>query len=242
MKRAHCQAVVTLVVALLCVWSWQAKASTSPQALSCAHSWCNQLRGYAYCFEPTTSCSELRFEPGRRQLSEWSCGQAAMANLLSVFFGCLIDEDAIIEKSAAPDDDALAAQDSRTSGRRSSLADLLESARRLGFDAAAYFVDAALLQLVLAEIRVPVIGLLRGSVGHFVIAVGRVHGDTLLFDPALGFRLLPEEQLLDRWSGFTLVVNPGTERIDACSARAASLIHRFEQRRMFLDELAWIAP
>jgi ABC-type bacteriocin/lantibiotic exporter with double-glycine peptidase domain len=163
-----------------------------------------------------------------------------LANLLSVFFGCATDEDAVTDQGAARDGYDAVAEDSLEPGRRASLGALLESARRLGFDAAVYQMDAALLQLALAEVRVPVIGLLRESAGHFVIAVGQVYGDTLVFDPALGFRILPQKHLLEKWSGFTLVVDPGAERIDVCSARVPSLIDRFEQRRRFLDELAWI--
>jgi len=240
MGTTCCRAVATLLAALLSLWTRQAEALTPPQALSCSHSWCNQFSRHPQRFEQTTSFYESRFEPGRKQLREWSCGPAALANLLSVFFGCPTDENAIIEKGAAARGDTVGAEAPPQSGRGSSLAALLESARSLGFDAAVYLMDAALLQLALAEIRVPVIGLLRESAGHFVIAVGQVRGDTLVFDPALGFRLLPEKQLLDRWSGFTLVVDPGTERIDACGATVASLIHGFEQRRRFLDELTWI--
>ena len=230
MRRACCQVIATLLMVSLCAWLCRAEASTGSQTFSLAHPWRHRLDEHSYCFEQKTTFSASRFEPGRKQLYEWSCGPAALANLLSVFFGCPIDENAV------------AAEDSPKPGRRATLAELLESARRLGFGAAVYLMDVGLLQLALTELCVPMIGLLCEPEGHFVIAAGLVHRDILVFDPSLGYRLLSEGDLRDRWSGFALVVDPGTERIDACSARIADLVHRFEQRRDFLDEPAWIIP
>lgn len=76
-----------------------------------------------------TSWWATRFYPGKPQTHEFSCGPAALANLLSVFFGLAVDEAAIIQDGIEQD-------------RGVSLHYLLESARSLGFQAAVYRMDA----------------------------------------------------------------------------------------------------
>lgn len=169
------------------------------------------------------------FHPGSPQTHESSCGPAALTNLLRIFFDVAIDEASII-------------QDEPEHGRGSTLYRLLATAKSLGFEASAYRMHADLLFQVLDEIGIPVIGVLAEPVGHFIIAVAQASDGLLIFDPAVGFTVIPKRQLSERWSGYALVVDPGSERIARCRAITVSMVDRSKARRELLSRLHWITP
>lgn len=179
--------------------------------------------------EMINSLSATRFYPCARQSHESSCGSASLANLLSVFIGFAVNESSVERATADTEYD-----------RGSSLYSLLDSARRLGFTARAYRIDVGLLRMVLAEVGLPVIGLYDTPTAHYVIAVAPVCDGILIFDPASGFSVLSQSQLCSRWSGYTLIVDPGVERLDRCRAATTAFAKRFESRYRHLDELDWI--
>lgn len=176
-----------------------------------------------------TSWWATRFYPGKPQTHEFSCGPAALANLLSVFFGLAVDEAAIIQDGIEQD-------------RGVSLHYLLESARSLGFQAAVYRMDAGVLLRILQEVGVPVIGVLVEPVSHFIIAIAQVTDGLLIFDPGVGFTAISLRQLCERWSGYALVVDPGSQHITMCKAMAALLANRSEARSQLLSQLSRFAP
>lgn len=179
--------------------------------------------------EGVYSLSAIRFHPCVKQSHGSSCGFACLANLLSVFIGYAADESSIER-----------ARDGSESADGSSLLSLLDSARRLGYEAKAYRMDVGLLQTVLTEIGIPVIGLYHSPTAHYVIAVAPVCDGILVFDPASGFSVLSRSQLLGRWSGYALIVDPGLDRLDTCLAATAAFARRFEGRHERLDGLDWI--
>lgn len=174
-----------------------------------------------------TSFNETRFLPGRQQTHSSSCGPAALANLLNIFFDLRIDEASIIE-------------DMPVQSQGTSLYHVLSAARRLGFQAAVYKMDSELLVRALRKIEVPIIGILHEPVNHYIIAVAPVAEGLLIFDPSTGFVVLPQHHLSWRWSGYTLVVDPGPERIDKCRAITEEFIRKHLARDELLSQLQWI--
>ena len=104
---------------------------------------------------------ESRFEPGLRQRHEWSCGHAALANLLSVFFGCATDEDAVTDQERHVTGMTLSQRTRWNPAGEPVWAHFSSPPGASALMQPCTQMDAALLQLALAEVRVPVIGLLR---------------------------------------------------------------------------------
>ncbi len=155
---------------------------------------------YAAGLGELSSMRQRQMQQIERQTLDYSCGAAALAILLRLYFGQEIEEqDVLADLITRLPRDELA--DRIKAGF--SMLDLKRSAQRLG-----YAAEGAMLTPEQAtRLQGPVILLLhRGTLKHFVVLKGVREGRALLADSVRGHVRLPWHELLQEWHGETLIV------------------------------------
>lgn len=147
-----------------------------------------------------------------RQTLDYSCGAAALAILLRLYFDHPVEEQDvladIITRLPKPE-----LADRIKHGF--SMLDLKQSAQRMGYDAAGVrlTVEQAM------RLKGPVIILLhRGELRHFVVLKDIIQGRVRLADALRGHIRLPLHELSQQWYGETLIV--GREHFGLPSSHA----------------------
>ncbi len=147
-------------------------------------------------FIPVRSWSEIRQKGVVKQQFDYSCGAAALATLLTHYYGVMINEKEIIERIGLKE--------------KFSFADLARVADGLGFKAAGLVLDYS----SLLRIRLPaIVHLTHWEDGHFAVLTGIDEHGVRLADPSWGKRFLRREKFKKLWNpdtkqGKILVVLP----------------------------------
>jgi predicted double-glycine peptidase len=146
---------------------------------------------------PTVSVQELKFEDVVRQQYDFSCGSAALATLLTYHYDDPTDEMKAFTFMYEGGDQARIAQ------AGFSLLDMKRYLEANGYQADGYQSDLA----TLGSAGIPAIALInyRGY-RHFVVVKGLRGGRVLLADPALGTRLVTEEEFTSMWENGVLFI------------------------------------
>ncbi len=149
---------------------------------------------------PVQSYTELRFKNVVKQGNDLSCGAAALATLLTYFYGLKIDEKKVIDAILAMSNEE-DKQKIQTYGF--SMLELKRFGERVGFAAGGFRVTKV---EDLAKLRVPAITLIniRGY-KHFVVIKGMSEGRVFVADPAFGNRTRPLSRFAKEWNGTILV-------------------------------------
>jgi hypothetical protein len=146
------------------------------------------------------SSESQRFQAVDEQGWDASCGYAALASLLRLYRGSLVDESALL------------AQGSTEGGAvvKVSLAALAGLARQAGFETRAWRAEFERLATLLKE-SAPLLVHYDRPQGHFALLLAAGPDGVVTADPARGLELLTRAQFLARWSGVVLeVFRPGT--------------------------------
>jgi predicted double-glycine peptidase len=176
----------------------------------------------------------LRDEGLVRQQYDYSCGLAALATLLSGYYGLPVDEESLLERLDLPDPDARQSLNSQGV----SLALIAELAGEFGLRAQGLRVPTA----ALARLRLPVIAYIedRGE-PHFTVVRGvDASGWIQLADSAWGNRLLSPAQFRrlfateDDTRGRLLLVLPGNAQ-EGPPARAGGDWFGISRRQPLLE-------
>ena len=148
-----------------------------------------------------TSLYELRFARVIKQQFDFSCGSAAVANLLTFAYGRPVSEKDVFSLMWAKGDQASI----RKVGF--SLLDMQSYLTAIGLNSSGYKVEFD----QIAKVGLPAITLVTiGSYHHFVVIRG-VRDDTVLVaDPALGLRRISRDGFQKIWSGVLFVVTDDT--------------------------------
>lgn len=150
-----------------------------------------------------TSYAEQRFAAVVRQKTDFSCGAAAVATLLTHHYGMPVDEAAVLDEVLRYADPETV----RESGL--SLLDLKSYLARHGYRAEGFRTTLDRLELA----AVPAITLINTEgYAHFVVIRGLRDGQVLVADPALGNRILARDAFERIWSGILLVVTSHAEQ------------------------------
>ncbi len=147
-----------------------------------------------------TSYREMRYEDIIGQTTEYSCGPAAVATLLSCFYGLDVSESDVLQR--AEEYDAAAGRE------RGSGITALALKRALvdwGIATRGLFVSLDALRVHFEERGLPMIVHLTRPQKHYVVAIGITAGHVILADPSWGRRLLLLVEL-ETESGFDGVV------------------------------------
>ncbi|GAB4175870.1 MAG: C39 family peptidase [Geothermobacteraceae bacterium] len=148
--------------------------------------------------QPVKSMKELKFDSIVRQQTDFSCGAAALATILTFFYR---DEGAtenkIVHWLLENGDQQLIQQ------RGFSLLDLKHYAEHAGYKAAGYRIPAEKLE----KIRIPTITLLTvKNYTHFVVLNAVQDGRAYIADPAMGHRVIGMDEFLEGWNGLIFAV------------------------------------
>jgi hypothetical protein len=144
-----------------------------------------------------TTLRDLRYRDMVRQRYDFSCGSAALATLLNAGYGENVTESEMIRRMMVGTDPKTVVQ------QGFSMLDMKRYVEGRGLQAQGFRVDAAALYLL----RVPVIALLDlKGYKHFVIVKGAEAGRVFVADPALGHRVMNENDFVRGWNGIVLAV------------------------------------
>jgi uncharacterized protein len=154
------------------------------------------------------SLKELRDRYVVKQQLDYSCGAAALATLLTYYFGEEISEQAILQllvSGLTKDQQRLKAQ------RGFSLLDLKQVAQAKGYRAAGFKLTIEQLQQLAAPVIVFVQPL---GYKHFAVLRGIDRGRVFLADPSRGNLRMSIGRFLSEWDGIIFVLGkPGEEDI-----------------------------
>lgn len=144
---------------------------------------------------------DMRFERIVRQNYDLSCGAAALATVLTHYYGRDVTEADVIEgilNASTEEQRASIAQEGF------SMLELKLFAELEGFVAGGFRMETA---DQLAALRVPAIGLINSrGYAHFVVIKGVEGDDVLIADPAFGNGRRPLDTFANEWNGVILVV------------------------------------
>jgi uncharacterized protein len=148
------------------------------------------------------SMAEMRFHNVIRQQSDFSCGSAAIATLLTHHYGQPTDEKTVLKAMYETGNKEMI----RKSGF--SLMDMKNYLQTHGVTSNGYRVTLDRIQ----QVGIPAIALVnhRGYM-HFVVIKGVTNHDVLLGDPSFGLRVMPREEFEQSWNGIVFIIQDGTE-------------------------------
>lgn len=154
------------------------------------------------------SLQELRDRYVVKQQLDYSCGAAALATLLTYYFGEKTSEEEVLKLLAA----RLTKEEQRLKAARGfSLLDLKHVAQLKGYRAAGFKLTIDQLQQLAAPVIVFVQPL---GYKHFAVLRGIDRGRVFLADPALGNLRMSIGRFLGQWDGIVFVLGkPGEEEI-----------------------------
>lgn len=175
---------------------------------------------------PVTSYVALRFKQIVKQEYDVSCGAAAMATLLTYYYGVKIGEKDIIDYVFAKSSDE---DKQKINAYGFSMLELKRFGEDLGFVAGGFRIDDV---NKLAKLNVPALTLItvRGYT-HFVVLKGISRGQVYIADPAFGNRSRPLDRFAEEWGGVVLLFasdklpgNPEFSPEGSLQARARDVI------------------
>jgi predicted double-glycine peptidase len=182
--------LLVLGVGSVAAWSTDARGDT-PQAPVMRH-----------------TLKELRDRAIVKQQGDYSCGAAALATLLTYYFGEATSEREILDMLMAQ----FTKEEQRDKVRRGfSLLDLKSAAQLKGYRAAGFKLTIE----QLTQLAAPVIVFVQPmGYKHFAVLRGVDRGRVFLADPARGNLRMSIARFLDEWDGITFVLSkPGEEQI-----------------------------
>ncbi len=182
---------------------------------------------------PVRSYFALRFERVDRQISEFTCGLAALTTTLSHYYQVPVAQTSMAE-SYLPE--------VAKAKRGLTFLDLKTIAADHGFQALGYRLDAEALDAFLEKTPAPLIAHVQissgiYSVGHFVLVLGRYRGFWIIGDPAFGTTYLTDDQFRSRWTGYVLVVLPDPAHRDLTPLAARALEEGRRRARVAIGRL-----
>jgi len=155
-----------------------------------------------------TSLRDLRYERMIGQTTWYTCGPAAVATLLSLYFGLPVSEADALEVALAAMGEIAAVEESGVTAL--ALKAVLEGH---GIQTRGYRVTLEALADYFQRGGLPVILHVTRPQLHYVLAEGLVAGQLVLADPSFGRRLMPLVAVEQEkgFSGIILVTLPGAE-------------------------------
>jgi predicted double-glycine peptidase len=162
-----------------------------------------------------TTYRELRYEGVVGQTSEYSCGPAAVATLLSCFYGLDVNESDTLRGAAEYD---------AAAGREVGSGITARALKRIlvdqGIPTRGLIVSLYALVKHFDQRGLPLILHLTRPQKHYLVVVGIIGGHVVLADPSWGRRLLPVLELVTElgFDGVVLVPMPPPELAERAAA------------------------
>lgn len=149
----------------------------------------------------------LRYDGVTEQTSEYTCGAASVATMLTYFYSISTSEADVLELIYAS---MRARGEQPTQGQGFTAYDLKEALAARGVTSKGFLVKPAALQNYFARGGLPVIIYLAKPQKHFEVAVGMIEDQIVLADPSWGRSVAPLIELVNLrgYSGVVLVPIP----------------------------------
>ena len=214
----------------------RASCLARPALFVCA-SWM-AVAGWA---EPDATFRDLRYMGTVAQTTEYSCGAAAVATLLSLYFGVESSEDVVL--SLAEEQIRARGEEPATESGLTAY-DLKEASGSLGLRLAGYELGMEELEGYFANGGFPVVAHVEDPRSHFIVVVGIAEEHLLLCDPGWGRYIAPIGELRDArgMSGVFLIALPTEEQAEHARRRQAEavgwMVCRLSQLRDLRENLA----
>jgi predicted double-glycine peptidase len=140
---------------------------------------------------------ESKFTEMVPQKTDFSCGAAALATILKYGYAEDISEKQIIKEMLKINDPEV------IKNKGFSLLDLKNYLKTRGMKGKGYKVKPGVLKIL----KIPVIVLLdTGGYKHFVVVKKSRNGKVYVSDPALGHKIIPENEFVEGWNNIVFVV------------------------------------
>ena len=184
----------------------------------------------------TDSFLSLRYEGVVPQTADYTCGAAATACLLAMYYGIPTTEAETLEIATQQ---MLARGEEPGFARGLTAYDLKTASKALGLDMEGYELTHALLEDYFERGGLPLIAHVTKPQAHYLVVVGMAAHHVLLSDPSWGRYIAPARELADArgMSGVFLVPLP--DREEALHARGvqASALQWMQTRILQLTDL-----
>ncbi|GAB2628469.1 C39 family peptidase [Novilysobacter erysipheiresistens] len=155
------------------------------------------LTGIAPAQKSVRSLRDLRFRELVQQHYDFSCGSAALASLLQYGYGMDVSEQELIKQMM------VGANPEEVVRNGFSMLDMKRYVEAVGMRAHGYRIEPD----ALYRLQIPVIALLDiKGYRHFVLVKGASAGRVYVADPALGHRVMVEDDFIAGWNGIVLAV------------------------------------
>lgn len=148
------------------------------------------------------SLAEMRFHNVIRQQSDFSCGSAALATLLTHHYDQPTDEKNVLKAMYETGNQPMI----RKSGF--SLMDMKKYLQSRGLTSNGYRVSLDRIR----QVGIPVIALVNNhGYMHFVVIKGATDQHVLLGDPSFGLKVMERSEFEKTWNGIAFVIQDDTE-------------------------------
>ncbi len=190
---------------------------------------------------PSVSYLSFRYTGVVEQTDQYTCGAAAVATLLTYFYGISTSENDVLKLVYA----SMRARGERpTQGKGLTAYHLKEALTVQGVPSKGFLVKPAALQDYFVRGGLPVIIHLTKPEKHFEVAVGIIKEQIVLADPSWGRSVVPLTELVEQrgYSGVVLVPIPSPAAAPQVTARQQSVLSWAAHRLMRLGQLRDALP
>ncbi|WP_293908976.1 cysteine peptidase family C39 domain-containing protein [Deinococcus sp.] len=174
--------------------------------------------------DASTTYRELRYQSVIGQTADFTCGPAAIATLLTHYYGQPVTEQSVTERSVA---EMNARGKQVTEGLTLlSLKKVLEEEQ---VTSAGYKLTLEQLRTVMAA-GLPVVVNVVYPRGHYYLVLHVDERTVLIADPSWGVRSQPLPNFLNAWNGVVLVPRPDEAQATRARAEVAAQVSKYQER------------
>lgn len=166
----------------------------------------------------------LRYSSVVGQTTDFTCGPAALATLLTHYYGRPVSEATFTER--AVDDMRARGKDVVEGLTLLSLRNALSSE---GISSAGYWLTLEQLREVM-DAGLPVVASVVYPKGHYSLVLAVDDQNVLLADPSWGVRSQPIANFLNAWNGVVLIPEPSEAEAAQARTQVAAQLARYRER------------
>lgn len=167
---------------------------------------------------------DLRFDSVIGQTADFTCGPAALATLLTHYYGQPVSEQTFTQLSVA---------DMQARGKKVveglTLLSLKKALNTENVSSAGYKLTLEQLRAVLVE-GLPVVANVVYPKGHYYLVLAIDDQNVLLADPSWGVRSQPLSNFLNAWNGVVLIPQPSEAQATQAKAEVQKQVTTYRER------------
>lgn len=171
------------------------------------------------------SYRELRYTGVVGQTTDYTCGPAALATLLTYYYGTPVNEEALTVRAV----NDMSRRGKEVVSGLSMLA-LKNTLAAEGVSATGYKMNIEQLAELMKE-GLPVIANVQYPKGHYYLVLAAEGEEVLLADPSWGVRSQPITQFLHAWNGVVLVPQGNETQTAKAKASVLRQVQKWQERK-----------